>query len=155
MKKYIFIFLLFSSGLFGQVSNWQGLTEEELANMTSGVTNIASKSYWTDNAYAQIRDLYDMLTATAIAANDTMPDIGDAMHYYTANTSTTVIDTLVFTGDYRKIIYIHVTDAYTTEITHSANHLDCGGVSLAPQTGDILFGYYNGTKWHIRFEFLE
>jgi len=154
MRKLLFL-LFIPSLVFGQVSNWQGKTEEQLANMTAGVTNIASKSYWTDNAYAQIRDLYDMTNATAITANDTTPDIGDSIHYYTANTSTTVIDSLPFTGGYRKTIYLHIADANTTTITHSAGHLDCGGVSLALQSGDVIIGYYNGTKWHLKFMFLE
>lgn len=154
MKKILFVLLL-STPLFGQITNWQGLTAEQLSNLTAGVTNIASKDYWETYAYAQIRDLYDTMNPTSFTVNDTTPDIEDASFYYTANTSTTVIDSLPFVGDYRKVIHIHIAEAYTTTITHSVGHLDCGGVSLSVDNGDILKCAWNGTKWQVKLEYIE
>uniref|UniRef100_A0A6M3L254 Uncharacterized protein n=1 Tax=viral metagenome TaxID=1070528 RepID=A0A6M3L254_9ZZZZ len=164
MKKVLFFHFLIKALIIGlailvcgsakgQIENWQGLTSEELSDITVGTTNIASKSYWTSNAYAQIRDLYDMITASAVTVNDTIPDIGDAVIYYTANTTATEIDSLAFSGDYYKHILIYVGDDSTT-FTEDGN-IDCGGVSLAPLTGDWLEGFYNGTSWDIKFSVIE
>lgn len=154
MRKLTLLLIFCPLLAFGQISNWQGLTAEQLSAITSGSTNIASKSYWTSNAYAQIRDLYDMLTVSTFTVNSATPTIEDAAHYVTANTSTTAITSLTFTGDYYKVIYIHINDAYTT-FTDGAS-LDCGGVNLAPSSGDIMVAYYddNGNDWKVKFFFL-
>lgn len=143
MKKLILSLLLivpFTTN--AQISNYVGLTAEQLSAITSGVTNIASKSYWETNAYAQIAALMEFVQANAVvwAVNDGTPDVTDASLYYTANTSTTPITDINFATGYtssRKMIIVIIEDAYTP-VTHNASNIDCGGSTLNTKAGDIL-----------------
>ena len=155
MKKLLFILLLPALG-FAQVDNWRGKTVEELSAIEAGVTNIASKLYWETYAYQQIKDLVDeYYDLTTFTAQDATPSITGGKYFLTANTSAKTITDFDDhpTGSYRKVIWIHVNDDYTT-IDHNSN-LDCGGVDLAPTTGDILRLYWNGSKWHCSFAYIE
>lgn len=151
MKKIFFILILFAVSIGGnaQTENWTGQTAEQLSGITSGVTNIASKSYWTSNAYEQLANLYTFIEANVvtITANDTTPLITDASMYLTANTSTTIIDSLVFSGisAQKKKVTIIVGDSYT-QVNNQSNYLETG-VDLTCKAGDILQFYYTGSKW--------
>jgi hypothetical protein len=71
MKRIILLIFLLSTLAFSQYTNWEDKTAEQLSGITSGVTNIASKSYWTSNAYAQLKVLFDVVGDMAIEATDT------------------------------------------------------------------------------------
>ena len=154
--KYLIVFILVPIVLSGQINNWKDKTADELANITTGVTNIGSKEHWVDNFGSQIEDLYDAFAYELFTVNDATPDITDAQYYRTANTSSTAITTFTTTVTAATAVkYIRIGDSNTT-FTHSAS-FDLGGVSLAPQSGDIMVFYYDatGTKWHGKFSFIE
>jgi len=161
MKKLLIALLfLIPSISSAQISNYVGLTAAQLSGITSGVTNIASKSYWTTNAYAQIAALMEFVSANSVAftANDATPDLTDASLYYTANTSTTAITDLTYTTGYtsaRKFVIIIIEDAYTS-ITHGASTIDCGGVNLNCSDGDVLLFVrdHSNTVWRCKLLFL-
>ena len=157
MKKWILLAIFMPTLLFGQTHPYVGYTVEQLSAITSGVTNIASKSYWETYAYAQIRALInEQYNISTFTSTDATPAISGGTHFLTANASATTItdfDSHPSGASYRKIIYIHVNDDNTT-IDHNSN-LDCGGIDLAPKTGDILMVYWNATKWQCKFVYIE
>jgi hypothetical protein len=155
IKSKIVAIVLFASLAFGQVGNYTGDTASQLSGITAGSTNIASKAYWTSNAYAQIKALFDALNYATITVNDSTPNITDAKIFYTANTSATSVTSLAWSvTSYRKDILIHVKDNYTTFVDSESN-LDLGGVDLAPQSGDVLQFTYDGTKWRGWFVYID
>jgi hypothetical protein len=71
MKRIILLVLLITSFAFGQYTNHEDKTSEQLSGITSGVTNIASKDYWVTQAYAQIKVLMDLVGDMGVEATDT------------------------------------------------------------------------------------
>ena len=69
--KLILIMLLLVGQSLAQYTNHKDKTAEQLSGITSGSTNIASKSYWTSNAYAQLKVLFDLTGDALIEAQTT------------------------------------------------------------------------------------
>jgi len=152
-KLIIVLTIVLASVCNGQVSNWSGLTVEQLSAITVGVTNIASKVYWETYAYQQIKDLMDYNSVqSTLTVNSATPSVASYSRFLTANTSTTAITNLTTPSVVGGQIYIEIGDANTTFI-HSTN-FDCGGINLAPTTGDVIVAFYDGAKWRVKFHFI-
>ena len=155
--KYKLLLLLFPFILNGQISNWDGKTAEQLANITTGTTKI-TKDYFVDNAYTQIYDILNFLiepTINDITDGDTTPDISNAVIHKMSNTSLDTITTFDGTPPFNLGIRILVdTDSV---VFKNSSTFDLGGVDLCPQDGDILYFVKDtdDSKWYGWFENLE
>ena len=131
----------FTAAAYAMISSGGSVT-----NNPDDVTLKGSTTLYVYNPFGRM----DTLTA-----NSATPTIADYQWYRTKNTATTAITgfTNSPSASVPKVVYIDVRDNYTT-FTHSTN-FDCGGVSLAPQSGDILACFWTGAKWQIKFEYIE
>lgn len=105
----------------------------------------------SDSTYKVINPYGEMDTLTV---NSATPTVAYYSYWREANTSSTGITdfTGAPTGTERKVVYIEITTAYTTFV-HGT--IDCGGVTLAPQAGDIMRCVWNGTEWKVRFDYIN